>query len=208
MLIFDARKILTMAEVRFSDGNMQADAREGDDDAFFDTIEFAKVYHCGGTGGDHSITYCRCAEVLVPSPLPINDYLTSIICRSKAERQTLLHQMGKLGRRWSKLIYVSDDLDVFEKRHTFVDTVFLEKDGVVFRLHPTGQTVDFQMTVWTETGKLLKSFQREKLPVTPPNGGRWWKVPVILADGVYRINITIENCVAYESDLPLFDDPF
>ena len=49
MFALDARSILTMPSTRFSDINMQnGAARDGDDDAFFSTINFAKPYHAGG----------------------------------------------------------------------------------------------------------------------------------------------------------------
>jgi hypothetical protein len=208
MLVFDARQILIQENVRFSTGNMQSgSAPDGADDAFFDTIEFEKVFHLGAHQ-DSSITFCRCAEVLVPSPMKIAETLTAIVCRSKAERQTLLHELGSSGsRRWRQQIYVSDDLDVFEKRQTFVDTVSLQHDGIVVKLHPAGRPIAIAVEAWDDKGKLAASLSYKELSEVPPSGGAW-RFPAKLANGIYRIKITIEGCRAFESDLLLAEGPF
>ena len=209
MLIFDSRTILTRDGVRFSTGNMQSyGASDGDTDAFFDFIEFAKVYH-EGPHGDPSITHCRCAEVLVPSPMPISDCLTAIHCRSVAERMTLLKEMGPTAARcWSQHIHVSDDLRVFEKRHTFVDTVSLQHDGIVFRLHPAGGTVAIQVEAFDKAGRTVAANKRTDLPVVPPDGKVAWRVAAVLPNGDYSVRITIEGCRAFEAELLLADGLF
>jgi hypothetical protein len=209
MLIFDSRTILTQDGVRFSTGNMQSyDAVDGDTDSFFDTIDFAKVYH-DGSHNDPSITHCRCAEVLLPSPMPISDCLTAIHCRSVAERLTLLKEMGpRAASRLSQRIHVSDDLRVFEKRHTFVDTVSLQHDGIVFRLHPTAGTVAILVEAFDNAGRAITTNKRAELPVVPPNGRVAWRVPANLPNGDYTVRITIEGCRAFEADLLLSDGPF
>jgi len=71
MLIFDARLVLSLQGVCFSNSNMQTGVIEGSTTAFFLNIPFDKVYHEGGIGGDRSITSHRCGEVLAPSPMAI-----------------------------------------------------------------------------------------------------------------------------------------
>ena len=210
MLIFDSFKILTCEGVRFSEGNMQSrSSADGETDEFFDVIDFANVYHEGGIGGDRSITNCRSAEVLVPSPMRIADTLTSVYCRSEAERMTLLHELGsKAGKRWRKLILVSDDLRVFEKRFTFVEHVSLQSDGVVFRLHPSTKPVSVQVEVWTSGGQRLYEHAWPAMPAIPADGNASWRAPVQLSNGVYRVRITLENCRAFEARLLLGDVPF
>ena len=206
MFVFDARKILVQDGVRFSDGNMQSGgARDGDDNAFFDTIDFAKVYHEGWHNQDSSITYSRCAEVLVPSPMAIDDRLTAIICRSVAERLFLLDKMGALAaKRWANLIHVSDDLNVFEKKYIFVDTVSVQNDGVLFKMHPAGPPVHVRVEVWDDGGRLIKDVERKDTPPVAPKGGNW-RVGAKLSDGCYRVRITIEACIAFDAELLLGD---
>ncbi len=206
MFVFDSRKILVQKGVRFSTGNMQSESTpEGDDDEFFDTIDFAKVYHDGWHNHDSSITYSRCAEVLVSSPMLIDDCLTAVICRSVAERLFLLDEMGpRAARRWGKIIHVSDDLNVFEKNHIFVDTVSIQNDGVLFKLHPAGPPVHVRVEVWNDAGRMMTRVDRKDTPPVAPKGGNW-HVHAKLADGCYRVRITIEECRAFDAKLLLGD---
>ena len=94
MMVFEAKKVLSRAGIQFCDRNMQlASAEPGDSEEYFSKIPFEKVYHEGGTGGDRSITEHRCAEVLAVSPLPLNETLQWIYCRTDAERDTLIHMV-------------------------------------------------------------------------------------------------------------------
>jgi hypothetical protein len=148
MLVFEARRVLSLPGVQFCDRNMQLGAAEPHDtEEYFAAILFDKVYHMGGTGGDTSIAQHRCAEVLVPSPLPLDGSLQWIYCRSSAERATLLHHLGAYGEQWAPRILISDDLLVFERNYVFVEHVSLSQRGVSFRLNPRRdlQTVDIQM---------------------------------------------------------------
>jgi hypothetical protein len=208
MLIFDSRKILTREGVTFSTGNMQSHgALDGDTEEFFDSIDFAKVFHEGNIGGDRTITHCKCAEVLTPSPLPISDCLTSIYCRSSAERTTLLYELGSEARRWRDVTFISDDLRVFEKRYTFVESVSLQHDGVVFRLHPYSRPILYQIIIWDSAGREIARRSRSELP-TVPSGSTAWRESVGLANGTYRVQINLEGCRAFESTLLLEDAPF
>ena len=206
MFVFDAGKILVQKRVRFSAGNMQSESTpEGDDDKFFDTIDFTKVYHDGWHDHDSSITHSRCAEVLVPSPMPIADCLTAIICRSVAERLFFLDEMGpKAAKRWGKIIRVSDDLNVFEKKHIFVDTVSIQNDGVLFKLHPVGPPVHVRVEVRNGSGRMITSIERKDTPPVAPTGGSW-HVRAQLSDGYYRVRIMIEGCRAFDAELLLGD---
>jgi hypothetical protein len=213
MLIFDSFEILTREGVRFSDGNMQSyGANDGEDDEFFDTIEFAKVFHEGGIGNDRSIIHCRCAEVLAPSPFAIDSILTSIYCRSEAERITLLNDLSVRARqKWRRLIAVSDDLRVFSKSFTFVEEVSLQKDGVVYRLHPPERSATWQVRVevWLHAKEDTKIHdQTHTLPAVPGNGKTSWRAPINLKDGLYKVRIWVEGCRAFEAQLILGDYPF
>jgi hypothetical protein len=208
MLIFDSRKILTREGVRFSTGNMQSHgAMDGDTEEFFDSIDFTKVFHEGNIGGDRTITHCKCAEVLTPSPLPISDCLTSIYCRSSAERTTLLYELGSEARRWRDVIFISDDLRVFEKQYTFVESVSLQHDGVVFRLHPYRRPILCQIIIWDSVGREIARRSHPELP-TVPSGSTAWRESVGLTNDTYRVRINLEECRAFEATLLLEDAPF
>jgi hypothetical protein len=122
---------------------------------------------------------------------------------------TLLKEMGPTAaRRWSPKVHVSDDLRVFEKRHTFVDTVSLQHDGVVFKLHPAAGTVSIHVEAFDDMGKTVAELRRNDLHVVPPNGSVAWRAPANLPNGDYTVRITIEGCRAFEADLLLADGPF
>jgi len=137
MFVFSARSILALQDTNFSTGNMQSPwTTHGSTFEDFQRLDFTKIYHEGGTAGDHSITTARCAEVLAPSPLPLDGHLQSVLCRSRAERQTLLHHLGDAADDWADLIRVSDDMQVFQREYCYVEEVSVANNGVVFRLHP------------------------------------------------------------------------
>jgi hypothetical protein len=113
-------------------------AEPGDSEDYFSRIPFEKVFHEGSIGGDRSIIEHRCAEVLAPSPLPLANHLQWVFCRTAAERDTLLCLLGGKQAEWSSRIHISDDLLLFERRHVFVDSVFLSSNGINFQLSPRG----------------------------------------------------------------------
>ena len=201
MFALDARSILTMPSTRFSDINMQnGDARDGDDDAFFATINFAKTYHEGGTGGDMSIINHRAAEVLCQSPLLLAQHLKWVICRSEAERETLIHLAGPAARLLRPKIVTSDDGRVFEKRFAFVEKVYASPEGVTFSLSPRHDWAKLKVRVQVQTGAGIAVFDQtyDQLLARPENGGNWIS-KVKLNDGVYRVTIQIDDHNAYEN---------
>ncbi len=207
MFVLNSRPILTCDGVQFSDINMQANAANvGDDEQFFQTIQFHKVYHEGSYGGDNSITQHRCAEVLCPSPVNLSAVLERICCRSEAEKATLLHLLGPHAARWLPYMKVSDDLAVFLRHFVFVNHVELAPTGIVFELNPrrNRQPVDVRLTIWRQTGVMVANFHYASLNETPPSGGRW-RAPVDLTDGRYRVRIELEGHLAYDAEVTLGD---
>jgi hypothetical protein len=94
MFLFSAESVLTLDDTQFSNGNMQSPhTKHAGTDEFFDSIQFKKVFHEGSFDQSEkdAILKARCAEVLTSSPLPLNEHLKFILCRSEAERHTLLN---------------------------------------------------------------------------------------------------------------------
>lgn len=201
MFMFDARSILTMPTTRFSDINMQRDnARDGDNEAFFNTIDFAKVYQEGNFGGDASITHHRAAEVLCQSPLLLAHSLKWIFCRSDAERETLIHMAGLAGQVLRRQIITSDDGKVFEKRFAFVERVYASPEGVTFQINPRFDQAPLKVRVQVQEEGHALNFDEtyNQLPARAANGGPWIS-RVVLADGVHRVTIHIDDKLAYEN---------
>lgn len=208
MMVFDARSVLTRPGVRFGDRNMQlGTAVVGDGEQFFGDIPFDKVFHEGGTGGDRSIVDRRCAEVLVPSPLPLGGTLQTVFCRTSAERQTLLHALGDQATKWKDRLVVSDDTLVFNRRYVFVEEVSLRSDGVTFQLSPRYDRAEVAVTLQVRNakGELVVDFTRSKMPAVPdPPSKRWW-VRHDLRNGSYTVQLTLEGHLAFRADLALGD---
>lgn len=220
MLVLDARKILLSQGVKFSDSNMQSGlAQYSDTEDFFSQIEFDKVFHEGGIGGDRSILRCRCAEVLAPSPLALRGTLQWVYCRSEGEKLTLLHKLSPEARRkWADKIIVSDDLVVFQKRFPFVKSVSLSKKGVVYQIAPRPDLakISVDVEVFDRNGDRIL-YNRLPALATAPNldssaiersTATKWLSAIPLRDGKYLVRLTLEGHLAFESLLTLQTTPF
>lgn len=218
MFLFDSGAVLTRPGTHFSNGNMQrGDSRFSEDEGFFRTIDFAKVYHnvAYDEGADGDIKFYRSAEVLAESPLPLRSHLRHIYCRSQAERRMLLYMVAEVcgPEKLSELraiIEVSDDTLLFQKRYSYVDTTSLDSKGVVWRLNPRrdGQPSEIEIHVYDRRGRLLHRYgPTQKAPFH--ESGRPWRWHLNLRPGGYRVEIQIEGCLAYNNVFVLEDDvPF
>jgi hypothetical protein len=204
MLVFDAKRVLSISSVSFCDRNMQlGSAQPGDTEEYFSAIPFQKVFHEGGTGGDSTIKDHRCAEVLVPSPLSLAGNLQWVYCRSSAERDTLIHLLGKLGPAWAKRILVSSDLLVFHREYAFVDEVSLADSGVVFQLNPRvdRKMLDVSVQVWDARGARIINFRNRDMAATPNPPVKRWRVSHPLLDGKYHIQIELDGHLAFKATM-------
>lgn len=212
MMVFNARPILTLRGTKFCDRNMQlGHAEPGDSEEYFSKIPFEKVFHEGGISGDRSIIEHRCAEVLAPSPLPLDKNLQWVFCRTAAERDTLLYLLGNKQAEWSARIHISDDLLLFERRHVFVDSVFLAANGINFQLSPRAdlRNISVAVFVWDDKGKLVKSFHNGDMAARPPapSTNTRWRVEANLASGTYLVQIDLEGHFAFKAFMTLGEGP-
>ncbi len=211
MFLLDARSVLTLSDVRFSDKNMQlADTVPGTDEAYFAQIPFAKVFSEGNTGGDRSLIEARCAEVLAPSPLSLDGTLRSICLRSEPEKETLLHMLGDRRADWERFCHVSDALKVFQKEYAFVDVLRLTSDGVIFRLNARkdGKRIEVKIDVWDSRERHVVNFYNAAhAPVPEDPHSNWiWRHP--MPHDMYRVEVRLEGQLAYQSYMVLGDTLF
>ncbi len=202
MFVLDARSVLTRGDVLVSDQNMQrAAAVAAATEEHFSRIPFEKVYHEGGFGGDDSIKYYRCAEVLPTSPLPLDGCLREVCFRSEPERETLLTMLGDARAKWAPLCHVSDTLKVFEKRFTFVEAIELTNEGVVFALNHRWDRgkIDIRIRAWDEHDRLVLDFYNAAHDAKPATGGRWI-FKRALSDGLYRVTVHLESHLAFQGN--------
>ncbi|OJJ11658.1 hypothetical protein BKI51_07995 [Alphaproteobacteria bacterium AO1-B] len=210
MFVLDAKRVLTRADILFSDQNMQnLNAATGNDEAFFANIPFLSVFHEGGIAGDHSIIAHRCAEVLPATPLPIADVLSSILFRSEPERDTFLYKLGEAAPRWQPFCYVSEELKVFDKRFAFVADIDLSREGVSFRLNHRHdlQNISIVIQGYNEQNQICVDFRNEDFQTHNQAGGRWIH-RVALEPSNYLVKVQIDNHLAYEAFIRLDDSLF
>lgn len=206
ILIFRAERVLTTPGVCFSDGNMQSfSTTQFSTDAEFQGLPFARIYHVGPVEHGSDVIRCRCAEVLVPGELILHDRLQAVLCRSPAERATLLHLLGDAADTWSAIIRVFTEPGIFENRYAYVDSVAVSRDGVRLTLHPR---IDAQpVRVDIDISSPGRNFQRKFQHAAAPSGHALL-CNVKLDDGEYLVEIQVDGCLAYRA-LSLIDDlPF
>ncbi len=208
IMVFEAKGILTSPGVRFSDGNMQSwRTNLLSDDADFIGLPFDSIYHVGAfnMAFEGDIIRCRCAEVLVPPPLILDDRLQAILCRSPAERATLLHFLETDADRWAPRTRVYSELGIFENYYAYVDDVTVSEKGVLISLHHRrdSQPVRVDVLVRSVDKGWTKDFTLEKTT----SGRNVWAA-VELAPGHYLIEVQVDNCLGYRA-ISLIDElPF
>lgn len=136
---FDAVAVLGQDETEFSNGNMgSSGVVHAGTLELFRQIPFEYVYHQGSfTPEDRdTIVFHRHAEALVPRSLPLEPALSMIVCRSVAERQTLLHLLpSDLRRKWADRVRLGYEA-LFERRWTYVESVTAVKPYAIFHFNP------------------------------------------------------------------------
>lgn len=127
----DAEKILNMEETKFSEvscavlGNLNL--MTGEDN--FSKLAFDKIFHEGSFNNQDKsdIIKHRHAEVVRLGGIPINDCLKGIVCRSRAEKQTLLYilrnQYYEKYIKYRKSIIYNPQLDMFFNNGIFVKEI-------------------------------------------------------------------------------------
>ena len=211
MFALDAKTVLARPDIMFSDKNMQlANTVPGSNEAYFSQIPFPKVFSEGSTGGDRSYTEARCAEVLPSSPLDLRTCLRAIYLRSEPERDTLLYMLGGNRDEWENFCHVSDALKVFQKDYTFVQEIRLTNDGVVFRLNPRRdlRSISVKIDVWDAKGKNVINFLNSDHAPQPNPPALNWIFRHKLPDGLYRLEVKLENNSAYRNEIILGDTLF
>lgn len=127
----DSETVLKMDGVKFSatscaglhDLNLLSGVEE------FEQLPFDKIYHNSYLSSDerNDIVKHRHAEVVRLNGLPIKNAIKGIVCRSVAEKQTLLYllnaQIPKAYQTYHQIIRYAPELDLFFNNGIFIKTV-------------------------------------------------------------------------------------
>lgn len=124
-LVFDAVGILSLTESRFVERNLAYDPPIKSQIEELEKFDFEKIYHSGPTY-DHEIIEKRHAEVLIKDKCSL-EYLISVVCRSTAEKDTLVNLLKLNGVDYTKYRIVTNGNHLlFNKERAYIDFVELE----------------------------------------------------------------------------------
>lgn len=158
--LFDAFTIFSRDDSLFSEGNIgRSQVSISATKDFFQKIPFEHVFHDGYFSAEmrDEIVFRRNAEILIPNSLSLESVPNSIVCRSSAERQTLLHLLSPKSRlKWNKKIQIDTSQGLFERKWSFVEEVIAtDVDHTLrFRFNPNSQATEpFDIKLdYTENG--------------------------------------------------------
>ena len=205
IFVFESKYILQTEGVMFSDGNMQRNETEVySDEAEFISLPFDQIYHTGPYSSGEDIKRRRCAEVLLPSPLALDDRLQAVMCRSPAERSFLLHLLTPERREtWANRVRVYSEPGLFEDRFLYVKTVTLSSGelGATVKLRHDGARFKIRMKV---SGSGVDHDGEGS-----GTGGAWrLALNPRLGPGDYLVELWLDDCLAYQALSHLDEAPF
>lgn len=144
--LFDAVSILSLPESEFSDITLASlNATTFTDPENFTQLRFDYIYHEGSydTSAINMANY-RQAEVVVPTQCSL-EHVKRIVCRSAAEKDTLLELLDNATFfKWANQVAVDNRL--YYANGTYVERANLTQDMITFTLH-TGQNPIFGVSL-------------------------------------------------------------
>ena len=210
MFLFSAESVLTLDGTQFSNGNMQSPQTKYDGSSeFFDSIQFDKVFHEGSFDQSEKDTVlkARCAEVLTSSPLPLNEHLKFVLCRSEAERHTLLNAHPYANSALKAKIRTVTEVGIFQSLYTYVKGVDLLSDNCLIQFAPRrdGKAVECELFVKNVDGHVIR-----RLPAKSIDPAKRLRVTFgqPLRTGQFQVDIYLEGHLAYRNSHLLDDLPF
>ncbi len=206
-----AASLLGEEGVSFTKGRLADGTEVGDTAEFLRSIAFGDVYHDSGVGrlgessGRSDILNARHSEVVVENELAL-DTLRHIVCRSAAERETLLNLLSPQAKnRWPRRIHVDEGhRRMFEKRGTFVQTADLSSDKSRFRFYPdieASMQGPFDLAIEWSSGDRTAGARQEDFMVS----SRPVTYRLRQAASRYKVRITLDDNLAY---LGTFDEQY
>jgi hypothetical protein len=202
--LFDSYELLSRIDTEFSNGNMASSyVRYGPDEGDFDVIPFEKVFHRGVFGPDarSEIIFHRHAEVLIPNALMLDGSLKAILCRSRAEWQTLLYMLSlKALKRFRKIIRMGVS-SLFERTWAFIDKVEANNGYIMLHFNHNSRHRDlFKATLALNYSSGKPS--ATELDIDARNG-----ISVPLDEDEVEIEVWLDDALAYKNMIWAGDTP-
>ena len=201
-LLFSS-SLLAEEGVSFTKGRLAQGTEVGDSAEFLKSIAFADVYHDRSVGRPGlserrpTILNARHSEVVIANELPLGE-LKHVVCRSEAERETLLHLLSPQARRgWLRKVRVDEGgRRIFQKRGTFVQRAELSASRSQFQFYLTDESEmrgPFELRVERTVEGRTSRARREDFVVS----GK--RVVYRLDEPVrsYRVRVTLDGNLAY-----------
>ena len=209
-LVFDV-SLLGEEGVRFTKGRLTEGTAMGGSAEFLKSIAFADVYHDGGVGrlGESNrrseILNARHSEVVIENELAL-DKLTHIVCRSAAERETLLNLLlDEVRDRWLNKIHVDEGhRRMFEKRGTFIQRTVLSSEASQFLFYSNiGSSMrgPFDLKIEWSLGERTAYARQERFTVSNRPVAYSLNPPVAR----YQVRVMLDGNLAYLGD---FDERY
>lgn len=124
--LFSSAQVLSAHGVCFSDGNLSVRSPKIFSSApELRDLPWEKIYHNKWMKDEEKqdIKYHRCAEVIIPKRLELEN-LKYIICRSRAEKDTLLNLLSHaLRNQYAPIITATQGINCFFRKWTFIRDV-------------------------------------------------------------------------------------
>lgn len=170
--LFDAVSLLSLPESEFSDMTLASPyATTFTDPETFTQLRFDYIYHEGSydTSAINIANY-RQAEVVVPTQCSLQ-HLNRIVCRSAAEKNTLLELLDN-GTFFDWVDKIAVDNRLYYANGTYVERANLTQDMISFTLH-TGQNpvFDVSLEIFNPEGISYGRLEKEQYRL-----GTTWKV--------------------------------
>ena len=146
----------------------------------FSELKFDKIYHDGwyDTAMDNDIKEYRQSEVLRENGFPLEPLLRCILCRSEAEKETLLFLIKSYSMRmynsYKERIFYKPQLKCFYNNGIFLKKVWVNNDKILFELNEPQQRksnrdkkiefkVDINLEYIKESGEVIAAETRSRI---------------------------------------------
>lgn len=192
--LFDAKNLLTRSDCQFAEGNLAKFGMQGlcSTAADLRKFDFKKIYHLGSFSRierDDIVSH-RNAEVVINKELDLSA-LKFIVCRSPAEKESLLHLLPTdVFSKWSSKILIDTKAHLFNRNWVFIQTAQLSSRYAVFDFSPDATAASpFNLVVTVKSiGKIKQNRENfsanKKLSLQFPNELSNYEIELKLDDNL------------------------